>query len=377
MIVGLPRMHKEPGELRDFLPGFVSFLTEREPHLLSGVVIEEGYGSGMGFGDQDYLRISPLVKAGNYEDCLGQDVVVVVRAPSVEGIGHLREGAILMSMLHFPTQPGRNKVLVDRSIHGLGLDSIVDDRGRRLVEDISAVGWNGMETAFRELEHLYPRFHDPGREELRVTILGSGAVAGAAMFAAARYGDQDLHARMVASGAPGVEVTAIDYDLTRSPVYMQELLSRTDVLVDATRRPDPTKVIVPNEWLGWLPQHAVIVDLSADPYDFSVTPPIVKGIEGIPHGDLDHFVFGPNDPAFDRLPAAVETTHRRVSVSCYSWPGLHPRSCMEIYGAQLEPVMDILLSVPPERWDIASANHIERAVVRAEIGTWHHMNRSR
>ena len=50
MLVGLPRMHKEPGELRDFLPGFVSYLTERG---VSSVVIEEGYGSGMEFAESD------------------------------------------------------------------------------------------------------------------------------------------------------------------------------------------------------------------------------------------------------------------------------------------------------------------------------------
>lgn len=377
MIVGLPRMHKEPGELRDFLPGFVSFLAERTDRPLSGIVVEDGYGSGIGFRNQDYARVSPLVKIGSYEDCLAQDVVVVLRSPSSEAIGHLGEGALLLSMLHFPTNPGRNRLLMDRSIHGVSLDSVVDDRGRRLVEDMTAVGWNGMEVAFRKLEDLYPRFNDPSRDEIRVTILGSGAVAGAALFAATRYGDQDLHARMIASGIPGVAVTAIDYDLTRFPTYMKKLLTATDVLVDATRRPDPTKVIIPNGWLEWLPEHAVIVDLSADPYDFSVTPPIVKGIEGIPHGSLDQFVFAPSDPAFDRLPDGIDTTHRRMSVSCYSWPGLHPRNSMEIYGAQIEPIMDVVLSKPCERWDIASSNHIERAVARAEISTWHHLNRSR
>ena len=377
MIIGLPRIHREPGELRDFLPSFVSFLTQKETWGVSGIFIEEGYGSGIGFSEDDYLRISPMVKIASYADCLAQDVVVVLRAPPDKALERIRRGAVLLSMLHFPTNPIRNRSLMEAGVHAVSLDSIVDDRGRRLVENMSAVGWNGLEVAFRKLEDLYPGFHSPDRDPLRVTILGSGAVAGAALFAAARYGDHDLHARMVAHEAPGVEVTAIDYDLTRRVAYMQERLARTDILVDATRRPDPTKVVVPNAWLGRLPHHAVILDLSADPYDFGTSPPIVKAIEGIPHGDLDHFTFSPSDPAFEQLDPSVDTSNRRWSLSCYSWPGIHPRSCMELYGAQIERVMDVVLSGPPDRWDTNSSNHMERAVARSEIHTWHRMTRSR
>lgn len=374
MFVGLPRMHKEPGELRDFLPGFVSFLIERD---VAGVVIEDGYGGGMGFRDQDYLRVSPKVKSGSFDDCMSQDIVVVIRAPDTEALKIMRPGAILLTMLHYSTQPSRNHRLLAADIRAVSLDSIVDDRGRRLVENISAVGWNALEVGFRELAHRYPGFEDVDRPPIQVTVLGSGAVAGAATFAAARYGDQDVHARMLARGVLGVEITTIDRDLTRDRDYMEQRLSRTDVLVDATRRPDPTKTIIPNAWLAWLPNHAVVVDLAADPYDFGTRPPIVKGIEGIPHGNLDHFVFFEDDPAYGTLSRHVETRNRRCAISSYSWPGVHPRACMEVYGAQLEPVMDVVLKVPSPQWDTTSSDHMERAIARAEVTTWHHMNRSR
>lgn len=374
MLVGLPRMHKEPAEVRDLLPSFVSFLVGRG---VTGVVIEEGYGSGMGYSHDDYLRISPRVKVGSLEDCLAQDIIVVIRAPDDGALRMIRPGAVLLTMLHFSTQPRRNELLVVRDVRAVSLDSIVDDRGRRLIENMSAVGWNGLEVGFRELAHRHPAFEDVDRPPIEVTILGSGAVAGAAAFAATRYGDQDLHARMVARGVKGVEVTTIDHDLTRDPGYMMDRLSETEVLVDATRRPDPTQVIVPNSWLGWLPLHAVIVDLAADPYDFETTPPIVKGIEGLPHGDLDRFVFSQTDPAYEGLSEHMATENRRCAISCYSWPGVHPRECMEIYGAQLEPVMDVVLSTAPDDWDLAASNHMQRAVARAEVRTWHRMNRSR
>lgn len=369
MIIGLPRMHKEAGELRDFLPDFVSYLARTE---VGGVVIEEGYGTGMGFRTQDYLRRSPKIKVGSVDDCLAQDLVIVVRAPAPEALEKLRRGALLLSMLHYATQPRRNALLIDLGIRAVSLDSVVDDRGRRLVENMTAVGWNAMETAFAELRRRYVAFEDPERPPLRATILGSGSVAGAAAFAAARYGDQDLRARMVAKGVPGVEIRMIDHDLTSRETYLLGVLKETDVLIDATRRPDPTRTVVPNRLIAAMPQHAVIADLSADPYDFDVDPPIVKAIEGVPQGDLDHYVFHPDDRAYEDLVGLVDISHRRVAASCYSWPGIHPLSCMELYGAQIEPLLHVLLNRAPGTWDVDSDDHLERSLARAEIERWMH-----
>jgi hypothetical protein len=42
--------------------------------------------------------------------------------------------------------------------------------------------------------------------------------------------------------------------------------------VDATARRDPSVALVPNAWLGLLPEHAVICDLAVDPYLLDDTP---------------------------------------------------------------------------------------------------------
>lgn len=367
MRIGLPRMHKERGELRDFLPGFVTFAGGLGAEA---IVVEDGYGSGMGFRAQNYLRASPVVRLGTYAEASTQDVVIVLRAPAEDALRMMRRGSVILAMFHYPTNPHRTRLLAELGLHAVSLDSLVDDRGRRLVEDVEAVGWNGLETAFRELARAYPRFEDLERGPIRVTVLGTGAVAGAAAFAAARYGDHDLRARMVARGVPGVETTLVDYDLTSDGDYMTDRLSVTDVLVDATRRPVASKPAVENRLVGFLPEHAVIVDLAADPYDLSSEPPVVKGIEGVPHGTLDKYVFPRDDAAYDALTGLVDTTHRRVAVSCYSWPGIHPRASMEHYGGQLESVLEVVLSKSPDRWDVQSENHAERAVARAEVTRW-------
>jgi alanine dehydrogenase len=367
MNVGLPRMHKEAGERRDFLPPFVAALCRDGAEAL---VLEEGYGSGMGVDPAEYLAVAPCVRFAPYREVFDQDVVVVVRCPSDEAIGWMRRGSILVSMLHFPTRPGRVRMLEDAGIEALSLDSVVDDTGHRLVENLEAVGWNGVEAAFREIAQIHPNFSHPSRRPLRVTCLGAGAVGGHAVRAATRYGDPRLREEMVARNVPGVEVTVVDFDLTWHEDYMLGRLERTDLLIDATGRIDASVPVIPNRWVAALPDDAVILDLSSDPYVPDAVPPIVKGVEGVPQGDLDRFVFPVDDPAWDAQPPQIDTTNRRLALSCYAWPGIHPRRCMDSYGSQIEPLMTLVLATPIDRWDEHGGSHDMRAAARGALARW-------
>jgi alanine dehydrogenase len=365
--IGLPRMHKEAGERRDLLPPLLEFLDRVGA---GDIVLEEGYGSGMGLPEDAYLEGSSRARVDTFEACLEQDVVVVLRCPSKETIRGLKPGTILVSMLHLPTRPERAELLMELGIRGVSLDGITDDLGNRLVQNVEAVGWNGVREAFREISRIHPRFSHPSRRPLRVTCLGAGAVGAHAIRAATRYGDPKLREEMAAARVPGVEVTVVDFDLTWHENYMLTRLEQTDLLIDATQRADPTRVVVPNSWVAALPQDAVILDLSVDPYDFSVDPPQVKGIEGLPEGNLDQYVFPTDDPAYDRLPARVHKKNRRLALACYSWPGLRPRECMEVYGGQIEPVMRIIVERPVDEWNTQTGTYYERAVARAEVSRW-------
>jgi alanine dehydrogenase len=360
-------MHREPGERRDFLPSFVAAL---DAAGAEGIVAEKGYGSGMAIDESEYSAASSKLVFRDRVDCLAQEAVMQVRCMDEEDLEMLRPGTALLTMLHYTTRPDRVRRLAELRISGISLDGLIDDRGRRVIENLAAVADNGMEAAFDELAETHPAFDDPGRAPLRVTVLGSGAVGSHAVRAASRYGDHRRRDALAAAGVKGVEVVVVDYDLTGHESYMRTLLSATDMLVDATQRRDSTSHVIPNRWLADLPGHAVVLDLSADPYNFSVTPPIVKGIEGLPQGDLDQFVFHPDDSAYGGLDPRISTEHRRVALSCYSWPGRKPRECMEIYGAQLEPFLDVLINKPADAWDTNSSSPYERALARAEISRW-------
>ena len=84
LTIGFPRMHKEPGERRDFLPPLVGLLDGAAAPRSSS---SPGIGSGMGYSDVDYTALSPDVHVTDEETTYRQDVVVVLRAPD----GQVRE----------------------------------------------------------------------------------------------------------------------------------------------------------------------------------------------------------------------------------------------------------------------------------------------
>ena len=149
---------------------------------------------------------------------------------------------------------------------------------------------------------------------------------------------------------------------------MRQLFESTDILVDATARREPSQPVVPNAWLGWLPQHAVIADLAVDPYLPQDNPPVVRGVEGIPQGNLDQYVFAPEDPRWSaRIPEGIPTMQRRSVVSCYSWPGIHPEACMQHYARQLRPFMEVLFEKGYEGLSL-QGGYFERALYRGTLG---------
>ena len=366
--IGLARMHVEFGERRDFLPQLVADLEKRGAQ----VFLEHGYGSGMGFTEGDYQQIAPNTRFVSHEEVYQKHIVLVLRCPSNDDLKLMQPGSCLISMLHYPTRPQRVAFLKSLEIEAISLDSVKDETGRRLLENLRSVAWNGLEVGFQILHRTYPSpgLESPDRGPIYATVLGVGAVGMNAVQAASRYGDLKLWNTLAARGVPGVQVTAVDYDLAGREETMNEILKRTDILIDATQRPDPSKIIIPNEWIGLMPGHAVLVDLSVDPYDCKAEPPEVKGIEGMPQGNLDQYVFMPNDSIYDRIPECVSTNNRRHAVSCYSWPGIHPKQCMSLYGEQIRPIMRTIIDRGGVQNFNSHGRYFERAIKRALLSHW-------
>ncbi|MBL8919118.1 MAG: hypothetical protein JNJ54_09685 [Myxococcaceae bacterium] len=366
LTLGIPRMHKEPGERRDFLPPLLAAAAR----LGVSVVMERGVGSGLGLSEADYLAAVPGLKVvASRQEAWAQDVVLVLRSPEVEEFDALvKRGSTVMAMLHLRTRPRRVKKLQALEAYAVSLDGLVGDDGARLVENTKAVGWNGLEAAFGALETTNPWRLEPGQKVLEVTVMGAGQVGKHAAEAAIKYGNRSRWDAWSKRGTPPAVAVLVGRRVTSDMVWLKERLAQTDVLVDATQRDRSDIPLLSNSSLRWLPEHAVVCDLNVDPYVPTGSPPTVRGIEGIPMGTLDKWVFTPDDPHWaDTIPAGVNHAARRTVVSCYSWPGIHPRECMEHYGRQLEPLLVRLLERSGASGLRRDGDALDRALWRASL----------
>ena len=149
---GLARMRVEYGERRDFLPSLVADLEKRGAQ----VYLEYGYGAGLGLTEEDYLKVAPGVRFGSYQEVFKKQNVLVLRCPADEDLKMMESGSCLISMLHYLTRPQRVEFLRSLKIEAVSLDSLRDDSGRRLIENLRSVAWNGLEAGFQVLHRTYP-----------------------------------------------------------------------------------------------------------------------------------------------------------------------------------------------------------------------------
>jgi alanine dehydrogenase len=370
LTVGFPRMQKEPGEKRVFLPEFIQYFAEKG----LSVFIEEGYGSRSGFTFDDYQQGNPRVRLCSQEQAFAQELVIILRSPTSDEMELLQRGAVLFSMLHYPTRPLRVARLRELGIKAISMDSVVDDNNIRMVENMKAVAWNGLETAFDLLELRWPDLSRPDGLPIHSLILGTGMVGKHAVDAATKLGNIERNTEHILKNGNGSVALTVGRNISSNARLMEEYMRQTDILVDASQRRDASKPVIPNSWISWLPEHAVVVDLAVDPYILKVDPPVVRGVEGIPQGNLNQYIFPPNDPNWMKtIPAEVDTTQRRTTVTCYSWPGIHPEACMRHYARQIRPLMDSLVETGYDHLR-EEGSYFERALYRASLDGWIALN---
>jgi alanine dehydrogenase len=115
----------------------------------------------------------------------------------------------------------------------------------------------------------------------------------------------------------------------------------------------------------------VVCDLVVDPYVPTGEPPTVRSIEGIPKGDLDQWIFAADDPNWRKtVPPTVSCGNRRTTVTCYSWPGIHPEECMRLYGHQLWPFLERLITRGGVEGLSLQGDAVDRALCRASLRSW-------
>ncbi|NOH16659.1 alanine dehydrogenase [Clostridium cochlearium] len=361
--LGFPRMHKEQNEKRDFLPDFFRMMKSEKADFY----LEQGYGSAMGISEDEYLKANERIKFVSNRECYEKDIVVVLRSPEFNEIDCMKDGSTLVSMLHYPTRATRVNKLKSKNIFGVSMDSLRNDFLERIVVNYNGTSGNGMEMAFQELSKSMEDFYSKERGIINVTILGMGMVGLYAAKSAGKYGNLELNSKMKELGTKGVKVNLLPRSITSDEEELIKIIKETDILVDATTREDATKYIISNDLIGYLKSHAVILDLTADPYLTDVNPIQVKAIEGIPTGTLDKPVIYEDDEIYEAIPKEVVSKNRRIVVGCNAWPGIKPKECMHLYGIQLFPIVQKLIRIDKSMLTDKSDDYFERAIYRGTI----------
>jgi alanine dehydrogenase len=356
--IGFPKMHKEC-EKRDFLPEFFQAFIDYEVEIF----LEEGYGEGLGYTSDNYLEYNNKLKFDTLENVYKKDLIIVIRSPEPEEIHLMKEGSTLISMLHYETRESRNTLLKDRKINCFSMDAMTNDQNERILVNYKGTARAGSRIAFGELKKRTNNFKDIKSSIINVSIIGVGALAANSARAFEELGDNEF----LADNYKGIMIHMLPRTITQNYDSLKSIIEKTDILVDASKRPDPSKIIVSNEIIEYLPEHAIILDLTADPYSDKVEPMQVKGIEGIPTGTLEKYVIETDDILYNTIPKSINSNNRRVVVSCNAWPGIDAKDCMDLYGRQLLPFIDVILSKGLLNLDGNSKNLYERSLYRASL----------
>lgn len=355
-------MNKEESELRDFVPLLFKLLRLNDQ---VNIMVEEDYGIGMGFAIKDYLLANDRIQVLPRKDVFSADMVVVLRTPEEDELGWMKPGSVIFSMLHYDTRESRNNFLQKLNLIAFSMDAIEDDWKNRMVVNFRGTSYSGVGEAFKVLTNQTNNFEFPGNRPACAGILGFGSVGLEAAKALKYY--SDIFFKENPSKTPGMIINFYPRSITSNPDILKKQLKNTDILVDASRRNNSSDYIIKNSWLKVLPEHAVILDLCADPYNTDISPIQVKAIEGIPTGSLDQLIFHPKDLAYESIPPGVATTNRRTVVSCNAWPGVDPVGCMTLYSNQLIYFLKKLLANDPTKLSADSEDPFERALAKSSL----------
>ena len=155
------------------------------------VAVERGAGEASGYGDQAYAEAGALLVSAIDGGAWDADVVVKVQPPSMEEAARLREGAVLVSLIH----PARNEELVAflaaQKVTVIALDRVPRVTRAQSMDVLSSMANLAGYRAVLEAAAVYQGFFGPqvtaagSLPPARVLVIGAG-VAGLAAIAAAR-----------------------------------------------------------------------------------------------------------------------------------------------------------------------------------------------
>jgi alanine dehydrogenase len=261
------------------------------------VLVEKDAGVGLGITNAEYEKVG--AKIASTKEVYSCDLVVRIKEPNEKEVAMMKEGVILLSMMHIRCNIELENNLKKKKAIAIPMENIKDPFGKRMMEAVEDSGRIGMEYGFK----LWGK----NPETATVTIMGYGNISVGAIRAASRK---------------RANVTILN---RKHFTEMEKHLSGTDILVDAVNRPFRREVtkeppFVTREMLKLLKKGSVCVDLVSNP-------------EG--HAPIE--TMRPtflNDPYYE-----VDGIYH---TSLWGWPVMEPETIAKRYSVQIAPfILDI------------------------------------
>ncbi len=188
MRVGVPKESRE-GERR------VGLIPDAARSLIGKgleVSVESGAGEGAGHPDSGYTDAGASV--GSADDAWNAEVVVKVGVPTVEEIGRLRSGQVLIGHLAPLTSPETNRALAEQGVTAFAMEAIPRITRAQAMDALSSqanvAGYAATLLAAREAGRFFPMMTTAAGTvaPAKVMVLGAGVAGLQAIATAKRLG---------------------------------------------------------------------------------------------------------------------------------------------------------------------------------------------
>jgi proton-translocating NAD(P)+ transhydrogenase subunit alpha len=185
MKVGVPKESREGERRVALIPDVVGSLTGDDLE----VAVEFGAGEGAGHPDSEYSDAGASV--GSADDAWGSDVVAKVALPTLEEIGRLRSGQVLIGHLAPLTSGETTKALADAGVTSFAMEAIPRITRAQAMDALSSqanvAGYAATLLAATEVGRFFPMMTTAAGTvaPARVLVLGAG-VAGLQSIATAK-----------------------------------------------------------------------------------------------------------------------------------------------------------------------------------------------
>jgi proton-translocating NAD(P)+ transhydrogenase subunit alpha len=186
--IGVPKESREGERRVALIPDVVAALTGKE----IDVAVESEAGAGAGHADSEYSEAGASV--GSAEQAWGAEVVVKVAIPTLDEIGRLRSGQVLIGHLAPLTSGETNRALAEAGVTAFAMEAIPRITRAQAMDALSSqanvAGYAAALVAAREAGRFFPMMTTAAGTvaPAKVMVLGAGVAGLQAIATAKRLG---------------------------------------------------------------------------------------------------------------------------------------------------------------------------------------------